>query len=74
MIHWDICGKLGYDRDKKYYNHGLLPVYESNNNKLPCDFKMQTDNKIEHNEPDVVVLDKIECKCLIIDVACPFDI
>ena len=43
-------------------------------NKLLWDFfKIQTDNKVEHNKPDIVVLDKIERKCLIIDVACPFD-
>ena len=43
-------------------------------NKLLWDFKIQTDKKIEHNKPDIVVLDKMERKCLIIDVACPFDI
>ena len=45
-------------------------------NKLLWDFKIQTDNKVEHNKPDIVnvVLDKIERKCLIIDVACAFDI
>ena len=42
-------------------------------NKLLWDFKIQTDNKVEHNKPDIVVLDKIERKYLIIDVACLFD-
>ena len=44
------------------------------NNKLLSDFKIQTDNKIEHNKPDIVILDKIERKFLIIDVACSLDI
>ena len=44
------------------------------NNKLLSDFKIETDNKIEHNKPDVVVVDKTERNFLIIDVACPFDI
>ena len=48
-------------------------MYESTNNKLLWDFKIQTDNNIEHNKPDIVVLDKIECKCLIIDVPCLFN-
>ena len=26
-------------------------MYESTNNKLPWDFKIQIDNKIEHNKP-----------------------
>ena len=44
------------------------------NNKLLLDFKIQTDNKIEHDKPDIVVVDKTERNFLIIDVACPFDI
>ena len=32
----------------------------STNNKLLWDFKIQTDNKIEHDKPDTEVLDKIE--------------
>ena len=44
------------------------------NNKLLSDVKIQTDNKIEPNKPDIVVVDKTERNFLIIDVACPFDI
>ena len=54
VIHWKLCGKLGYDRDEKYCNHEPQGVYESTNNKLLWDFKIQTDNKIEHNKPDIV--------------------
>ena len=54
--------------DSTYNSHDPQPVYESTNNKLPWDFKIQIDNKIEHNKP---VLNEIEQKCLIIDVACP---
>ena len=42
-------------------------------NKLLWDFKIQTDNKVEHNKSDIEVSDKIERKCLIIDVACAFE-
>ena len=50
----------------------LQPVYECTKNKLLWDLKMKTD-KIEHNKADIMVLDKIERKWLIIDVACPSD-
>ena len=43
-------------------------MYESTNNKL-WDFKIQTVNKIELNKLEIVVLDQIEQKCLIIDDA-----
>ena len=53
VIHWALYGKLGYDRKEKYYNHESQPVCESTNNKLLWDFKIQTDNKIEHNKPGI---------------------
>ena len=34
---------------------------------------MQTESKIEHNRPDIVVIEKKSKTCYIIDVACPFD-
>ena len=74
VILWELCGKLELRKDEKYYNHQPQPVYESTYNKLLLDFTVQTVNKIEHNKPDIVVLDKIEQKRMIIDVACPFDI
>ena len=37
------------------------------------DFRIQTDHQIEHNRPDVAVLDKIERSCYVIDIACSFD-
>lgn len=36
-------------------------------------FKIQKDHRIEHNKPDIVLLNKEEKSCNIIDVACPFD-
>ena len=43
-------------------------------NKLLWDFfKIQTDNKVEQNKHDIVNVEEIKRKYLIIDVACPFD-
>ena len=46
-----------YMHESTNNNHDPQPVYESTNNKLLWDFKIQTDNKIEHNKP---VLNEIE--------------
>ena len=49
-------------------------MYECTTNKLLWGLiKIQTDNKIEHNNPNIMVLYKIERKWLIIYVACPSD-
>ena len=34
---------------------------------------IQTERKIEHNKPDVVLLDKSKKVCFVLDVTCPFD-
>ena len=44
VIYWDLCGRLGYDRNEKYYNDEPQTVYESTNNKLLWDFKIQTNH------------------------------
>ena len=41
--------------------------------KLVWDFRMQTDHHLDHNRPDIVVMEKASRVCQIIDVACPFD-
>uniref|UniRef100_A0A1X7UR25 Uncharacterized protein n=1 Tax=Amphimedon queenslandica TaxID=400682 RepID=A0A1X7UR25_AMPQE len=46
---------------------------ENDSVKILWNFMIQCDNYIEHRKPDIVVIDKIEKKCLIIDVAIPGD-
>ena len=50
-----------------------MKVLENDEVKLLWDFSIQTEKRIEHNKPDIVVLDKKKKLCLVIDVACPFD-
>ena len=37
------------------------------------DFPIQIDKTLEHNRPDLTVIDKKSKKYLLIDAACPFD-
>ena len=48
-------------------------VLENNTVKLLWDFKIQTDRVIEHTKPEILILEKVKEKCVMIDVACPFD-
>ena len=50
-----------------------MSVLENEKVKLLWDFSIQTEIKIDHNKPDIVLLDKKEKTCYVIDVACPFD-
>ena len=37
------------------------------------DFPVQTDKTLEHNRPDITVIDKKSKKSILIDPVCPFD-
>ena len=46
---------------------------ENDQVKVLWDFRVQTDHHLEHNRPDIVVLEKEERTCSVIDVAYSFD-
>ena len=48
-------------------------VLESENCKILWGFSIQTDKTLEHNRPDITVIDTKSKKCILIDPACPFD-
>ena len=73
VIHWKLCQKFNIPCEDKWYDHDPEGVIENDQVKVLWDFRIQTDHQIEHNRPDVVVLDMIERSCYVIDIACPFD-
>ena len=72
-LHWDLCRGYGLEHTEKWYDHKPEPVTENQDVKILWDFTIQTDKKITHNRPDIVLIDKRNSKCQIIDVACPGD-
>ena len=53
-----LCQKFGFDCSRNWHDHEPKPVWESEECKLLWDFPIQTDHEIEHNRPDIVVVDK----------------
>ena len=56
-----------------WYTHNTEKVLESDSCKILWDFTIQTDKKLSHNKPNIIVIDKVNKLCLIIDPSCPFD-
>ena len=73
VIHWVMCQRFGFPAGNKWYDHTPERVLENDDVKILWDFTIQTDHKLDHNKPDIVVVDKKTRVCHIIDVACPFD-
>ena len=49
------------------------PVVENDKCKILWDFGIQTDKEIEHQRPNIVVIDKEKRECKIIDIIVPGD-
>ena len=72
-IHWDVCRKIGFDVNEKWYKHEPEKVVENDSWKILWDFTIQTDHIIEARRLDMVIIDKTKNECKIIDFVCPFD-
>ena len=69
--HWCLCRKYGLEVADKWYEHVPGKVRESEKVKILWDLIIQTNHQLEHNRPDLVVVDKQQAVCQIIDAAVP---
>ena len=73
IIHWELCKMYGVVVKEKWYDHKTEKVTETDEIKILWDTRIQKDKVIENSRPDIVVLNKITRKCVLIDIAYPFD-
>jgi len=74
IVHWSLCKKYNIETIQQWWKHQPEAVAENDAVKILWDFSIRTDNKIQANKPDLVVVDKANKTLLIIDIACPLDI
>ena len=74
-MHLELCHKHGLLGERKWYNHRAEGVIANEDVKILWDVNIQTDHLIEHRSlrPDIVVVNKKDSTCDIIDVAVPGD-
>ena len=68
-----IARKCNFEAGDKWYEHEPENVLESEDYKILWDFSIQTNHVIEARRVDLVVVDKKERSCKIIDFAVPAD-
>ena len=64
----NMHGVLG---ERKLYSHGTEGLMQNDNVKILWDFNLQADHLIVHRRPDIVVTNKKDSICDIIDIAIP---
>ena len=72
-VHWRICKSFSIEVGDKWYEHETPPVVENDQATILWDFTIHTDRTIRANRPDIVVRDKKEKVCLLLDVSVPSD-
>ena len=73
-IHHTICQKYQIQTCAKWHTHKPPEVISLKNVEIIWDTPLATDRPHVFNRPDIVVRDKQNKKCYIIDIACPNDI
>ena len=71
ILHWKLARKFNFEAGDKWYEHEPESVLENEDYKILWNFSILTDYVIEAWRPDLVVVDKKERSCKIIDFAVP---
>ena len=73
-VHDLLLPEFGFKQDSSpWYQHQPRTIEENNNVKIIWNFSVQTDHTIQHNKPDMIIIDKRENVARIIDIAIPND-
>jgi len=72
-LHYSICKALGTETTDKWYTHMPKPVCEEGNVTMLWNQAVHTDRKVTTNRPDIIIRNKKEKTCPLIDVAIPAD-
>ena len=62
MLHCQWCNAYGFETHEKYekFIEMEMRVLENDSVKILWDFSIQTERKIDHNKPDLILLGKKE--------------
>ena len=57
-IHLNLCNKYGLKSSKNLRSHSVQEVVANENVEIRVDTRIKTDIKIQHDRPDIFVMDK----------------
>ncbi|XP_063601678.1 uncharacterized protein LOC134777753 [Penaeus indicus] len=72
-LHWNICNHFSIKTHSNWYEHHPEPVTEGETVTILWDFSIHTDRTIQANRPDIVIKDKKNNLCFLIDMIVPSD-
>jgi hypothetical protein len=72
-LHYSICKTLDIETTENWYSHIPKPVCQREDKTVLWNQGVQTDREVLANRPDIIIKDKKDKICLLIDVAIPSD-
>ena len=72
-MHWKISRYFNIKTSEKWYDHKPDIVTENEEVTILWDMQVHKDRTIKANKPDIIIKDKKEKSCMLIDMAVPSD-
>jgi len=72
-LYYSICEALGVETTDKWYTHIPKPVCEEGDVTVLWSQAVHTDREVPANRPDIIIKNKEEKTCTLIDVAISAD-
>ena len=72
-LHWAICKEFGIEVKERWYEHEPKTVTENDSVTILWDMPIHTDRTIAANRPDIVLKNKRDKICLLIDMTVSLD-
>ena len=70
-MHWKICKEFGIEVKERWYEHEPKTLTENDSVTILWDMPIHTDRNIASNRPDIVLKNKKDKTCLLIDMTIP---
>jgi len=72
-LHYSVCKASGIETTDKWYTHKSKPVYEEGDVTVLWNQAVHTDREVTTNRPDIIIKNKKEKTCTLVDMAIPAD-
>jgi hypothetical protein len=72
-LHYSICKALGIETTENWYSHIPKPVCRHEDITVLRNQGIQTDREVLANSPDIIIKNKKDKICLLIDITIPLD-
>ena len=69
VVHWKLSEKYGLERSEKWHDNTPESVVENERIKILWDVCIQCDHVIGARRPDIVIINKEDKNCFIVDIA-----